>query len=458
MNPSLSILLIDDEEVQLNSLKRFLTRRGYEVFTATTGEDGFVIARQNTIDLVITDFRMPGWSGLDTLREIKSLNPDIEVVVLTAYGSIEDAVQIMKEGAYDYLTKPVDLDELEALVRRVQEKQHLIAENRSLKEQLAERHQFGSIISRSSVMEEALSMAARVAPTRTTVLIRGESGTGKELVARAIHQSSRLKDQPFYVVHIAALNEELVESELFGHEKGAFTGAGERRIGRLEQAHGGTLFLDELGDIPPGVQVKLLRVLQFGQFERVGGNQTIEVNVRIIGATHRDLESMIRDGQFREDLYYRLNVVTIWLPPLRKRKEDIPLLVDHFLQRYSERHGKPVQGLTREAMDRLLKYDFPGNVRELENLIERGVVLARGNLITRQDLPLHLEPDPERTVFDPHNLEEGYQAKLRSYEQAMLTEALAQTEGNQSAAARLLGITERHLRYRLEKLGLKHMP
>src|SRR5690606_2606598 len=243
-------------------------------------------------------------------------------VVLTAYGSIEDAVEIMKQGAYDYLTKPIDLDELEALVQRVREKRQLVAENRMLREQLSRQYRFEAIVSKSDLMEEALNMAARVASTRTTVLIRGDSGTGKELVARAIHQASPLRDRPFVVVHVAALNEELVESELFGHEKGAFTGASERRIGRLEQADGGTLFLDELGDIPPSVQVKLLRFLQFGQIERVGSNQPIEVDVRILAATHRNLEEMIREGTFREDLFYRLHVVTIWIPPLRRRKED----------------------------------------------------------------------------------------------------------------------------------------
>ncbi len=455
MQNPFSILLIDDEKAQLLSLKRFLARRGYEVYTAENGQEGLDVASSKTIDLVLTDFRMPGWNGLETMQRIKALNPEIEVVVLTAYGSIEDAVEIMKQGAYDYLTKPIDLDELEALVQRVREKRQLVAENRMLREQLSRQYRFEAIVSKSDLMEEALNMAARVASTRTTVLIRGDSGTGKELVARAIHQASPLRDRPFVVVHVAALNEELVESELFGHEKGAFTGASRRRIGRLEQADGGTLFLDELGDIPPSVQVKLLRFLQFGQIERVGSNQPIEVDVRILAATHRNLEEMIREGTFREDLFYRLNVVTIWIPPLRRRKEDIPPLVDHFIKKYSERHGRPIVGVTREAMDRLMKYDYPGNVRELENLIERGVVLARGEYITAQDLPVHLDPVPEKDVFDPRNLEEGHEAKMRAFEAAMLREALDRTGGNQSAAARLLGISERHFRYRMEKLDLR---
>jgi two-component system NtrC family response regulator len=455
MNFSLSILLIDDEEAQRTSLKRFLSRRGFEVFTAENGPDGYAIAERETVDLVITDFRMPGWDGLEVLRRMKALNPDIEVVVLTAYGNLDDAVKIMKEGAYDYLSKPIDLDELEALIRRVQQKCHLVAENRELKSQLEERYRFDSIISGSAAMEEALNYAGRVADSRTTVLIRGESGTGKELIARAIHQASPLRDKPFEVVHIAAFNEELVESELFGHEKGAFTGAGEQRIGRLERASGGTLFIDEVGDIPMSVQVKLLRVIQFGEFQRVGGNETIKTDVRLVAATHRNLEEMIRDGIFREDLFYRLNVVTVWLPPLRKRKPDIPPLVEHFVSRYAEKNDKEVTGITREALDRLMKYDFPGNVRELENLVERAVVLARGEHVTREDLPAHLEPAERRPTFDPHELAGGYEEKLHSFETAMIKEALRQSDGNQSAAARLLGISERHLRYRMGKLNIQ---
>ncbi|MGD8413896.1 MAG: sigma-54 dependent transcriptional regulator [Candidatus Latescibacterota bacterium] len=450
----MTILLIDDEETQRVSLKRFLSKRGYEVFTAAGGPEGYAVAEQKTVDLVITDFRMPGWDGLEVLRRLKALNPDIEVIILTAFGNLEDAVTLMKEGAYDYLSKPVDLDELEAMIRRVHEKCRLIRENQELKTQLAERYRFDSIISGSSAMEEALNYAGRVAPSKTTVLIRGESGTGKELVARAIHQASPLRDEPFEVMHIAAFNEELVESELFGHEKGAFTGANEKRIGRLERANGGTLFFDEVGDIPMSVQVKLLRMIQFGEFQRVGGNETIEVDVRLIAATHRNLEEMIREGTFREDLFYRLNVVTVWLPPLRKRKTDIPPLVDHFIARYAKRNAKEVRGITREALDRLMKYDFPGNVRELENLIERAVVLARDEYLTREDLPAHLDPADKPTTFDPTDLEGGYESKLQAFESAMIEEALRQSEGNKSAAARILGITERHLRYRLEKLGI----
>jgi len=453
---NLSILIIDDEQVQLISLKSFLTRRGYEIFTAESGPKGYEIAEKNTIDLVLTDYRMPEWNGAEVLRKIKELNPDIDVVVMTAFGSIEDAVEIMKAGAYDYLTKPIDLDELENLIQRVQEKRLLVAENRLLKEQLQQRFKFDAIISQSGEMEQVLNTAARVAPSKATVLIRGESGTGKELIAKAVHFASPRKDQPFVIVNMSALSENLLESELFGHEKGAFTGATQQRIGRFEQANSGTIFIDEVGDVPLSVQVKLLRAIQFGQIERVGGNKTIEVDVRIIAATHRNLEEMMKSGEFREDLYYRLNVVSIWIPPLRQRKTDIPALIDHFIQKYARENQKPVKGITREALDKLMKYEFVGNVRELENIIESAVVLCRGEYITQHDLPQQMQIVREQSILDPHHIEQGYEDKMKAYETAMITEALNQSGGNQSAAARLLGITERHLRSRLEKLGLKN--
>jgi two-component system NtrC family response regulator len=388
------ILIIDDEPSQLQSLKSFLARRGYRVFTAESGPEGYRIASAETVDLVLTDFRMPDWDGLTVVKKMKELNPEMDVVVVTAYGKLEEAVEIMKAGAYDYLTKPIDLDELENLIGRVEEKHHLIRENRLLREQLQERFRFEAIISQSGEMEEVLNTAARVASSRATVLIRGESGTGKELVARAIHFASPRKNRPFVVVNVAALAETLVESELFGHEKGAFTGAVTRRIGRFEEAHGGTLFIDEVGDIPPPVQVKLLRAIQSGEIQRLGSNETRKVDVRIIAATHRDLEEMIHRGEFREDLYYRLNVVSIWIPPLRRRKADIPVLVEHFIRKYARENRKDVKGITREALDRLMKYSFPGNVRELENMIERAVVLTRQEFITLDDLPSSLEIAP----------------------------------------------------------------
>ncbi|HED10145.1 MAG TPA: sigma-54-dependent Fis family transcriptional regulator [Caldithrix abyssi] len=447
------ILIVDDEEAQRLALKSFLGRRAYKVFLAANGDEALKIVRNETIDIVMTDFRMPGMSGLELLRAIKDVQPGIDVILMTAYGSVDDAVDIMKAGAYDYLTKPVDLDELESLLKRVKGKRLLEEENRQLREQLSEKFRFERIISQSGEMEAVLNIAGRVAKSKAHVLILGESGTGKELLAQAIHYASPRREKPFVTVNVAALAENIIESELFGHEKGAFTGAIHQRRGRFEEANGGTLFVDEVGDIPLSVQVKLLRAIQFGQIQRVGGSETIDVDVRIISATHRDLEAMIRDGQFREDLYYRLNVVAIVAPPLRKRRVDIPLLADHFIKRFARENEKEVTGIEREALDRLMKYDFPGNVRELENMMEHAVVMTRNSLIGREDLPAHLPSGRHEALYDPADLSAGHAQKMKAFEKAMIEEALKQSGGNKSAAARLLGITERHLRSRLEKLN-----
>ncbi len=453
---SISILLIDDEAAQLKSLESFLKRREYTVYTADSGPSGFEIVKDHLIDLVLTDYRMPDWNGLMVVKKVKELNPEIDVVVMTAYGNIEDAVNIMKAGAYDYLNKPIDLDDLENLVLRVSEKHHMIQENRILRDQLPDKFKFDAITSQSREMEEVLNTAGRVAASKATVLIRGESGTGKELIARAIHYASDRRDRPFIVVNVAALSETLIESELFGHEKGAYTGAAQQRIGRFEQADKGTLFIDEVGEIPHSVQVKLLRAIQFGQFERLGGDTTLSVEVRILAATHRNLEEMIKRGDFRDDLYYRLNVISIQIPPLHRRKTDIPILIDHFIGKFSRENHKEVESISKEVLDQLLKYDFPGNVRELENIIEHAVVLCRDKYISVQDLPLQLHTAGKKSALDPYHLEEGYEQKMREFETAMIREALKRTDGNQSAAARLMQITERHLRSRLEKLGLKN--
>ena len=361
----------------------------------------------------------------------------------------------MKLGAYDYLTKPVDLDELDSILERLKEKRYLQSENKMLKQQLEEKYRFDSIISQSSEMESVLSTVARVANSKATVLVRGESGTGKELIAKAIHYSGVRKEKPFVTVNIAALSETLLESELFGHEKGSFTGAVSNKLGKFELADEGTIFIDEIGEIPLPLQVKLLRVLQFGEIEKVGNDTTKKIDVRIIAATHRNLEEMISKGEFREDLYYRINVVQIWLAPLKKRKTDIPLLADHFINKYKKENNKEILGLTKEALDKLIKYDFPGNVRELENIIERAVVLCRGEYIISNDLPVNVNQMSEKGALDPYNLKDGFESKMQSFEKEMLVEALQQSGGNQSAAARILGISERHLRSRLERTGLK---
>jgi DNA-binding NtrC family response regulator len=447
-----SILIIDDEEPQLLALKSFLSKRDYNIYTSTSGESAIEIIVNSTIDIVLTDFNMPGWDGQRVLQETKLINPSIEVVVMTAYGTIESAVTMMKNGAFDFITKPIDLDVLETILNKIKEKKYLVSENKLLREQLHDRFKFEQIISQSGVMEKALNTAGRVAASKSTVLIRGESGTGKELIAKAIHYTSQRKDKPFITVNVASLSENLMESELFGHEKGAFTGAVKDRIGRFEEADGGTIFIDEVGDIPLSVQVKLLRTIQFGEFQKIGSNQTLKTDVRIIAATHRNLEEMIANGGFREDLFYRLNVVEVALPSLRERKEDIPILIEHFIKKYSGEMQKEIKSISSEALDYLVKYHFPGNVRELENIVERAVVLTRSEYIMKEDLPKFSQLKESERKLDPLNLEDNYEEKVKVFELTAIHEALNRTHGNKSAAARMLGITERHLRSRLERL------
>jgi len=373
-------------------------------------------------------------------------------VVMTAFGNIGDAVTAMKKGAEDYLQKPLDLDQIDLTLSRVLKIRQLKSENRMLKEAFRDTFEFDNLISASPAMEAVLSMAGRAAQSRATVLLRGESGTGKEVLARAIHLAGPRKEQPFVAVNVAALPENLVESELFGHEKGAFTGADRQRKGRFEAADGGTLFIDEIGDIPPSIQVKLLRVIQEQAFERIGGTETIPVDVRLMAATHQDLEKSMAGGTFREDLFFRLNVISITLPPLRSRREEIPVYVDHFLRKYSRDEGKEVHSLSGEAMHRLMEYSFPGNVRELENIMHRAVVLVRGDMVTVDDLPPHL--DAGRTEPEP-GPDSSLTEQVEALERHLIRKNLARSGGNQSEAARRLGITERNLRYKLNKYKLK---
>ena len=448
------ILLIDDEPAQITSIKSYLKRRNYSVLTASSGEEGISYIDNGNIDLVFTDFRMPDMNGLEVVQNIKKLNPEIPVVVITAFSDTKDAVTVMKEGAFDYLSKPIDLEELELLVNKAKEHQYLVSENKLLREQLKEKYRFDSIISQSREMEEVLNTSGRVAKSKATVLLRGESGTGKELIAKAIHFSSDRKDKPLITVNCAALSENLLESELFGHEKGSFTGATVQRIGRFEQAEGGTLFIDEIGDIALQTQVKLLRALQFGEFERVGGSETIKVDVRVITATNRNLEELIKIGLFREDLFYRINVVTINLPALRERKTDIPVLIRHFIDKYARENNKKVNEISKEAQDYLMLYHFPGNIRELENIVERAVVMSRETIITTGDLPAGLSLPNEKAVFDPTDFVDSYTNKIAAFETAMIDAALELKSGNQSRAAEVLGISERHLRSRMSKLNI----
>ncbi|MBE0644695.1 MAG: sigma-54-dependent Fis family transcriptional regulator [Bacteroidetes bacterium] len=449
-----NILVVDDEESQRAAIAGFLRKKGFTVDEAANGRDAITFVRSHHIDLVLTDFRMPDLTGGDVLRAVRDINPDIPVVVITAFGSIETAVDIMKTGAFDYLQKPVELEELLLIIGRAREHCMLVSENRLLRAQLAERYSFANIISQSGPMEEVLNTAGRVANSKASVLVRGESGTGKELIARAIHTASDRRDKPFVVVNCAALPETLFESELFGHEKGSFTGADRQRIGKFEQANGGTLFIDEVGDIPLLIQVKLLRALQFGQIERVGGSETLQLDVRIVAATNRDLESMIAEGSFREDLYYRLNVVTIPLPALRDRREDIGPLVQEFITKYADINGKAVRSLSHEAMDALMRYDFPGNVRELENIMQRAVVLTRDDTITTRDLPPNITAAVAAPLAGaPELLELGdLTERVESLERILIDKALEKSGGNQVRAAEILGISERTLRYKLAKL------
>jgi DNA-binding NtrC family response regulator len=449
------ILVIDDESTQCRMLAETLQHEGYVALPFTDPVEALARLSGEHFDILITDQRMQGMSGMECIQEAHRIDPDITAIIVTAYGTIETAVKAMKLGAFDFLTKPIDVEHLLLLLAKAEEQRQLIRENRLLKEQLLERQALPGIIGQSPAMQEVFSIIQRVAPTQATVLIRGESGTGKELVAKALHFHSPRRGRPLVAVHCAALPETLLESELFGHEKGAFTGAVRARDGKFQAAHGGTLFLDEIGEIAPSVQVKLLRFLQERSFERVGSNRPQQVDVRLVAATHRDLEQAIKDGSFREDLYYRLNVVTIRVPPLRERRRDLAALIDHFLLHYAKANHREIQGYTREFYDLLLRYDFPGNVRELENIVENAVVLSRGSHLTVADLPpalrtLSIEPTPS-PVSDTEMLPD----LLARIEKDRIVHALERHDYIQTRAAEALGIHERVLRYKMKKYGLE---
>ncbi|MGA1826623.1 MAG: sigma-54-dependent transcriptional regulator [bacterium] len=453
----INILVVDDEKNQREMLKGFLTKKGYNTFVCSNAKDAIAIIIEKQIDMVLTDYQMPEMTGQELLEEIKKINPSILVLIFTAYGTIERVVKAMKSGAYDYLTKPIDLDELLIVIKRGSNYMHLMKENSELRQILTERYSFDNIISMSGKMEEVLNIVSRVAKTDTTVLIRGESGTGKELIAHAIHFNSLRAERPFIKVNCAALPDNLLESELFGHEKGAFTGAIQRRSGRFEEANKGSIFLDEIGDMSLHLQAKVLRVIQEKEIQRIGGSGQ-QVDVRIIAATNKDLEEGIREGSFRQDLYYRLNVVPILLPPLRDRKEDISELIAFFLKKYSMKTHKNIKGVTKETNDLLFKHDYPGNVRELENIIERAVVLTRHEYITIQDLPQNLCPIPHENDLSGNSIEnKGFlEGSVSALEIKLIKEALLANDGVQTKAAEALGINERVLRYKIKKYNIEN--
>lgn len=429
---------------------------GHTVHSAEDAETGIKFLRKDSVDLVLTDLKLPGMNGLEFLHEAKTLNASLPVVVMTAYGSVETAVEAMKAGASDYVLKPFSMAEMKLVIKKELDVQRVRDENRSLREALGKRYQFQNIIARSARMQEVLALVARVAATNSTVLLGGESGVGKDLIARAIHQNSRRAAGPFIKVNSTAIPDTLFESELFGFEKGAFTGALASKPGKFELADKGTLFLDEIGDVPALIQVKLLRVLQEREFERLGSTKTLKVDVRLLAATNRDLRAALEQGTFREDLYYRLNVVPIDIPPLREHKEDIPDLVKHFLARFARDNEREINGITPEAMSMLMNYYWPGNVRQLENTIERAVALSSGNLIEAADI--HLDTPVRSAAVGLANasgvpfLPEGM--TLEQWEDEMIREALRRANGNKSQAARLLGLSRNALRYRLGKLGV----
>ncbi|KPK63547.1 hypothetical protein AMJ83_06475 [candidate division WOR_3 bacterium SM23_42] len=439
------ILVVDDEASQRDLLAGFLRNKGYTVTTAASGKEAIEKNVMTGFDLTILDLKMPELDGIETIERMKEVDPQTYFVILTGYGTVESAVQAMKRGAFDYLSKPVNLDELEVIIERIQCEQGMHQELEMLREAAEEKFKFDSFIAESPRMQETLSLISRTACSDSNVLLLGESGTGKDIVARMIHGASLRKNSRFIAISCAALPETLLESELFGYERGAFSGAEKRKIGKFELAHKGTLFLDEIGDIPISTQVKLLRVLQEFVFERLGGNTPIKVDVRLITATNKDLKKNIAQGMFREDLFYRLNVITIRLPPLRERKEDIKLLAEHFIERFSKKCGRNIKGISKSVLNKLIRYEWPGNVRELENVMERAVVLSRGDYINENDVPLEIGAVRGDSAS----------ASLNDVEKAHIAAILAQTNWNLSTAAELLGIHRNTLRMKIKYYDLK---
>lgn len=449
-----TILVVDDDRAHRTMLRTLLSGWGYLIHEADDGETAIAAVRNKPFDLILMDIRMLKVSGLEALVEIKAFNPAIPVIIMTAYASLEKAVEAVKKGAYDYLQKPLDFDELRLKMERAMEHRQLKEENALLKESLGSRFDRRNLIGNAPVMVRLLDTVAQVAPSEATVLITGESGTGKEMIAGAIHFNSRRREGPFVKINCAAITETLLESELFGHEKGAFTGADRRKEGKFRQADGGTIFLDEVSEMSLAMQVKLLRVLQEREITRVGGNEAVKVDVRVVAATNRDLAEEIGAGRFREDLFYRLNVVTLLAPPLRERAEDIPILAQHFLTHFAQKNRKRIKGFSPQAMDRFLHYPWPGNVRELMNAVERGVVLSRSNYLEETELSLVITTGLDDTPYDDSSRGEKRSSSLDEVEKDAVIRTLEEAKGNKSEAARRLGVTRRTLHLKLKKYGL----
>jgi DNA-binding NtrC family response regulator len=449
-NPNMpSILIVEDEPKMRRLLEMNLADQGFTTHAAGDAESGLKLLNSEKIDLVVTDFKLPGMNGLEFLQAIKRVNAALPVVIMTAFGSVESAVEAMKVGASDYVLKPFSLAEMVMVVRKELDARNLREENRSLREALGRRYEYSNVVATSEKMQQVLALVERVAPTNSTVLLGGESGVGKDLIARAIHEHSTRSSGPFLKINSTAIPENLLESELFGYEKGAFSGATSAKPGKFELADKGTLFLDEIGDVPPAIQVKLLRVIQEREFERLGGTKTLKVDVRLIAATNRDLRAALEEGTFRQDLYYRLNVVAIDVPPLREHKEDIPALANFFLQRFAQSSGKKFTGIAPDALELLTQFHWPGNVRELENVIERSITFATGPVLGAADIRLD-RPAPSASAAAV--LPEGM--TLDQWEQEIIREALRRANGNKSQAARSLGLSRNALRYRLSQMGL----
>jgi DNA-binding NtrC family response regulator len=450
------ILIAEDDRNTLSGLMEILAEEGYEVVGVETGEKAVRMLQKEDFDILLTDFRMPDISGLEIYERSQEFAPDMKTIVMTAYSSVKDAVEAMKRGVYEYLTKPLNLDELFVTLRKAVDEQDIRRENIELKNQLRKSYRFENIVGQSEPMRQVFATIAKVAKSQSTVLIRGESGTGKELVARAIHYNSPRANKPLIEISCASFPETLLESELFGYERGAFTGANGQKKGRFELAQGGTIFLDEIGDVNEAVQTKLLRVLQEREITRLGGTEAIKVDVRVITATNRDLEKALDEGRFREDLYYRLNVIPIFLPPLRERRDDIPLLIDHFIRKYSRENDVPLRTMSQDALEMCLEYDWPGNVRELENAIQNAIVLGEGDEIRPEHLPLSMSTKHRRGDRMDLFAQAGQtlQEKIDYAERLILERAIHEARGNKSEAAKRLGISLRTMRYKIKKYGL----